>query len=129
MDFTTALVAFALITLLYLFVELGFTYAYHGFGHGWSSNRARVENPPLGRRIKNTYQNQIESAAYILPVLTAAAATGLDHQGAEIAALLIVLGRATFGPLYYTGIPVIRLPAWGLGWMGSAYIAFALLTV
>ncbi len=129
MTFTTALVAFAVISLIYLMIEVFYTYHTFGTGYGWSSNRkTEKELPDLGKRIKNTLQNQVESATYIVPVLTVAIATGLEHSGAEIAALLIVIGRAAFGPLYYTGVPFIRIPAWGLGWISTAYIAVILLS-
>ena len=129
MTFTTALALYALITLAYLLIEVGFTYYHYGFGYGFSSNRSTdAPLPPIGKRIKAAFQNQVESASYIVPVLGAAAALGLDHSGAEIAAGVIIAARALFGPLYYTGIPFIRIPAWGLGWMGSAYIAVILLT-
>ncbi|MBL4726105.1 MAG: MAPEG family protein, partial [Rhizobiaceae bacterium] len=61
-------------------------------------------------RIQRAYQNQVESAAYVVPVLAAGALVGLEGSGAETAALLIILGRIAFALLYYTGIPFIRVP-------------------
>ncbi|MFQ5439735.1 MAG: hypothetical protein ACE5DK_13005, partial [Paracoccaceae bacterium] len=88
MEFTTALYAIGLITLILLFVEVNFTYATQGFAYGWSDNRdPNVTFSPLAMRIKNSYNNQVESAAYSVPVLGAAALTGLEHSGAQIAAL------------------------------------------
>ena len=130
MDFTTALAAFAAISLVYLFIQVNFTYAYFGFGYGWSSNRKtdKVLNP-IGKRIANTWANQAESAAYIVPALGVAAITGLEHNGAQTAALLIVIGRAAFGPLYYTGVPFLRIPAWALAFFSTVYLAYVPLTV
>lgn len=129
MDFSTALIVYGLISLVYLLAEVSFHYMYYGFTHGWSSNRPDTEpRPALGKRIANSFQNQTESAAYIVPVLAAAAVMGVDHAGAELAALLVILGRAAFGPLYWTGIPFIRIPAWGMAWISTAYIAVILLT-
>lgn len=128
MSFSTALVLFGLITLVMLAIELTFTYATQGFGYGFSSNRsAKTERSPLGLRIQRAYQNQIESAAYGVPVLAAAAFTGLQSGGAETAALLFIVGRAAFAPLFYSGVPFIRVPAFGLGTLATVYIAYELI--
>jgi len=128
MSYTLALVAFALITVTMLFIEITFTYATLGFGYGFSSNRKTdTAYSPLAIRIKRAYQNQVESAAYAVPVLAAAAVGGLDSTGAETAALLLVLGRAAFAVLYYSGIPFIRVPAFGLGTLSTAFIAYKLI--
>jgi uncharacterized MAPEG superfamily protein len=112
-----------------MMVEVLYTYAYFGKSFGFSSNRPTgASRSELGVRIQRTYQNHIESAAYGVPVLTAAAYIGVQSAGVELAALLFVIGRAAFAPLYYTGIPFVRLPAWGMGWMSIAYIAYALIT-
>jgi uncharacterized MAPEG superfamily protein len=127
MTFISALIAFGVITLLMLGLEIMTTYATQGFGFGFSSNRKIVERPPLALRIARAYQNQIESAAYSVPILTAAAVTGLQFSGAETAALLFVVGRATFAVLYYTGISFIRVPAFLVGTLSIFYIAFGLI--
>ena len=35
--------------------------------------------------------------------------------------------RALFGPLYYTGLPFARVPAWAVAWVATAYIAVVVL--
>ena len=128
MTYLTALTLFGLITLVYLLIEVGFTYAHFGKSYGFSSNRpADATKSALGLRINRAFQNQIESAAYIVPVLVAAHLSGLQSTPAEIAAAVLVIGRAAFGPLYFTGIPFIRIPAWGMGWISTAVIAVAIL--
>ena len=127
MSFTSALVYFGILTLAMLFVEIMFTYASQGFGYGFSSNRdPSTEFSALGLRIKRAYQNQIESAAYAVPVLVVAAVLGLESSSAEIAALLLVLGRAIFAVLYYSGIPAARLVGFGMGTLSTLFIAYML---
>lgn len=126
MTFTTALVVFALLTLIMLGIEIMTTYATQGFGYGFSSNRAMVERPPLALRIQRAYQNQIESAAYGVPVLAAAALTGLESASAQMAALIFIIGRTAFAVLYYSGVPFIRVPAFVMGTLSTLYIAYAL---
>ena len=126
MEFTTALFAFGVITLMMLGLEITTTYATQGFGFGFSSNRKIVERPALALRIARAYQNQIEAAAYGVPILAAAAITDLQFGGAQTAALLFVVGRAAFAVLYYSGISFIRVPAFVMGTLSAFYIAFGL---
>ena len=129
MSYETALVWFAIITVFTLMLEIWTTYITKGFGFGFSSNRnPQAESSGFPLRIKRTYQNQIESAAYIVPVLAAASVTGLEHSGAELAALLLVVGRALYIPLYYSGVSFIRVPAFGLAMLSALYIGYILLT-
>ncbi len=128
MEYTTALFFIGLITFALLFVEINFMYATQGFGYGWSSNRGatKAEFSPLAQRIKNAYNNQVESAAYSVPIFATAALTGLESSGAETAALIYVIGRAIYGPLYYYGKANLRLVGFGMGSLSMIYILFAL---
>ena len=129
MAFTTALILFGLLTLIMLGIEITTTYITQGFGYGFSSNRsAAIERPPMALRIQRAYQNQVESAAYGVPVLAAAAVIGVQSASAETAALLFVVGRAAFAVLYYSGVPFIRVPAFGLSTLSTLYIAYVILS-
>ena len=124
MEPTTALLAFALITMTAITVEIVYTYATQGFGFGFSSNRPAVEKSALGLRIQRAYQNQAESASYIVPILAAAALLGVEGNAAEVTASVIVGGRAAFILLYYTGIPFIRILGFMGGSFGSLFMAY-----
>lgn len=128
MTFEYALICFSVLTLMMISFEITFTYATQGFGYGFSSNRTVVEISPLATRIKRALQNQTESAVYIVPVLAAGALMGVQGQGVETATLLIILGRAAFALLYYSGIPFARVPAFGLATFSTLYIAYVLVT-
>lgn len=127
MTLTTALVLFALTTMTAITVEIMYAYATQGFGYGFSSNRPIIERTPLGLRIERAYRNQVESAAYIVPILAAGVASGLQGPGVTIAATAIVAGRAAFVLLYYTGIPFVRILGFTAGSLGSLYLALRLL--
>ena len=86
----------------------------------WIGKTTSVET--LGQRIKNAYSNQVESISYTLPALAGGAIMDIDHAGAHTAALIIVLGRAIFGPLYYSGVPYGHLVGFGMGTVGSIYL-------
>lgn len=128
MSLLTALALFGVITLALVGFEIMFTYATQGFGFGFSSNRPQVELSPFAIRVKRTLQNQIESAAYIVPALAAAHFAGLRGGGVELAALLIVVGRAAFALLYYTGVPFIRVPAFVMVNLSCIYLFFLVLS-
>ena len=127
MSVTTTLIVFGFITLAMLGLEIMYTYATRGFAYGFSSNRASAERTPLGLRIQRAYQNQIEAAAYAVPVFGAAAITGLQGNAVELAALLFIVGRAAFAVLYYSGIPFIRVPAFLLGTLSTLFVAVSLI--
>lgn len=128
MEFTTALALIGLISLLTIGFEIMYIYATRGFGFGFSANRAEIERSDFANRIQKVYRNQVESTAYIVPILIAGALAGLDGSGVELAAALIVIGRAAFAILYYTGISFVRVPAFALGSFPSLYLAYLLLT-
>jgi len=129
MEYTTALFSIGLITFVLLFVEINFMYATQGFKYGWSSNRgSEATFSPLAKRIKNAYSNQVESAAYSVPVFATAALVGLEHSGAETATLIYIIGRAIYGPLYYLGVANLRLVGFGMGSLSMIYILYALFT-
>ena len=87
-----------------------------------------MERSPLALRIQRTYQNQVEAAAYAVPILAAAAVLGLQGADVETAALLLIVGRVAFSLLYFTGISFIRVPAFLLGTLSTLYIAYAVAT-
>ena len=122
MSILSALALFGLLTLVLIMIEIMYTYATQGFGFGFSSNRPQVELSAFGIRMKRTLQNQVESAAYIVPALTSAQIAGLHGTNVEVAALLIVCGRTAYAALYYSGIPFIRVPAFILGTLPSMYL-------
>lgn len=127
MEYTSALYAVGLITFVLLLIEINFTYATQGFAFGWSSNRdPSAEFSPLAQRIRNAYNNQVESAAYSVPVFAAAIFTGLESSSAETAALIYVIGRAIYAPLYYVGWAGARLIGFGMGSLSMIYILYVL---
>lgn len=116
-----------MITFFVITTEIMYTYATQGFGYGFSSNRPAVEKSDFGKRVERTYKNQIESAAYIVPVLAAGAFLNFDNPGASLATLLIILGRIAFVILYYTGIPFIRILGFSTASFATLYLAVVML--
>lgn len=129
MALETALIWFGVITFVVIAVEIMYTYATQGFGFGFSSNRPTdVQKSALGLRIERVYRNQVEASAYVVPILGGAALMGLASPGVQTAALLVVLGRAAFCVLYYTGIPFIRVLAFVTVSMSLLFILYTIAT-
>lgn len=126
MEYVTAIYALGAISFVLLLIEVNYTYASQGTDFGWSANRPEVTLSPLGQRIKNAYGNQVESIAYTLPVLAAAALSDAEIVGGTTAALIMVIGRAIYGPLYISGIPYARLVGFGMGTLSAAYLLVTL---
>jgi len=127
MTYITALTLYSLLTLIMLTIEIMMTYAAQGFSYGFSSNRSTTtEHSPIALRIQRAYRNQVESVAYGVPILAAAALSGLESSSAETAALLFVVGRAAYAVLYYSGVTFIRVPAFMLSTLSTLYIAYAI---
>ncbi len=129
MTFITALAAFALISLALVGGSIFYTYATQGFGFGFSSNRGTPEVSAFATRLKRSLQNHTESAGYVVPALAVGMFAGLEGAGVELAALLVIVGRAAFPVLYLSGVSFIRVPAFLLATLSSLYLLImALLT-
>lgn len=128
MSLEIALVCFGLITFATIGFEILYTYATLGFGFGFSSLRPVVEKTGFALRVERVYRNQVESTAYIVPALAAAALLGVQSPAAMTTALVIVLGRLGFVLTYYTGIPFLRVPFFVMGSFGSLYLMYLILT-
>ncbi len=121
-----AILAFGLMTFALVGTEIMYTYATQGFGFGFSANRPKVEFSGLARRLKNSYQNQVECAAYAIPILLAAAVLGPQSPLAEAAAAIFVIARGAYIVLYWTGIHFIRVPAFLAAQMALLIIIYPL---
>ncbi|WP_412565568.1 MAPEG family protein [Thalassobius sp. MITS945101] len=123
-----ALLWFGVLTLATLSIEIQTTYIVHGFGFGFSSNRPKVERSGLPLRISRAYNNQVESAAYIVPILAAAVFMGAATPAIETAAMVVVLARLGFVVMYYSGIHFARVPFFLVSVLALLYMVYALVT-
>lgn len=120
---TAALIAFGLLTMMLITIEIIYAYSTQGFAYGFSSNRPDVTRTAFGKRVERVYKNQVEAAAYIVPVLAGAAILGLSGTGVAIASLLIILGRVAFAVLYFTGLPFLRVLGFSTTSLSTFYLA------
>ena len=106
----TGLLALGFLTLMVVGIEIMFTYATQGFAYGFSSNRPAVDVSPFAQRMKRVLQNQVECAAYAVPILAAVALVGLNDTAVQTAVAVCVVGRLAYVVFYYTGLPFARVP-------------------
>lgn len=123
-----ALLWFGVLTLVTLMIEIQSTYIVYGFNYGFSSNRPDVERSGLKLRIGRAYNNQVESASYIAPILAAALFIGAATPAMETAALLVVLARVGFVIMYYTGVHFARVPFFLVSVLALIYMVYGLVT-
>ena len=122
------LIAFGILTLVVLYVDILTTYLTQGFGFGFSSNRPVIEKVGFQLRSQRSLQNQVESAAYIVPALLVALLPGgLDSTSILVSycCLGIVVGRIGFIGSYYFGIPFVRAVFFGLAFVAAATMLVA----
>ncbi len=121
----TALTYFGLITCATIAIEIFYTDGTRGIAFGFSSQCPVVAKDGLALRVERVYRNQVESAAYVVPALGAAALAGMT---ASTICWVIILGRAGFSLAYYTGIPFLRVPFFTMGSFGSLILIYQVLT-
>jgi len=128
MTFLSLLLLYALIFTFLVFFEALYTYYYYGFAYGFSSNRDKTAKPrtKFGLRVERTLQNHLENGALAIPVLGAAAISGLESSAAMTAGIIYILMRVAFVVLYYTGVPMIRGGVWTVGNLSLLYIVYVL---
>ncbi len=119
-----ALALFGLITFATIAFEVMYGYLILGFGYGFSSKRPVIERSGFPLRIERVYRNQVESAAYIVPAIAAAAILGLEGSLIATTCTVILIGRVGFSLAYYTGLPFLRVPFFAMGSFGSLILIY-----
>ena len=124
----SALLVFGLLTFATIGFEIMYTYATQGLGFGFSSQRPVIEKTGFALRVERVYRNQVESASYIVPALAGVALMGVSGAAVTTTCLIIVLGRAGFIVMFYTGLPFLRVPFFVMGSFGSLVLIYLALT-
>jgi uncharacterized MAPEG superfamily protein len=124
MTISSALAALGFLTLFIVGTSIMHTYATQGFAFGFSANRGDHKISPFGLRLRRSLQNHVEATAYAVPALLAVQFATPDHPHVALTASILVLGRALFIPLYWSGVSFIRVPAFLLGTLSSLYLIY-----
>lgn len=127
MNFELALFSYGIMTMATVGVEIMFTYATQGFGYGFAARRPETTFSPFAQQLKKAYNNQVETAAYAVPILIAAALIQLQSETAQIAAAVFIVARAFYIVLYLTGVSFLRVPPFLIAQTALLYIAYVLM--
>lgn len=93
MTFELALLAFGVMTIATVGVEILYTYATQGFAYGFAAKRPETTFSDFALQLKKAYNNQVETAAYAVPILAAAAFLQLQSDLALFAAWAFIVAR------------------------------------
>ena len=114
----TTVVWLAVILLVLTFIQGGLVPVTHGLKWGFGSRDEPRDPTALQLRIKRTIANHIEAMLIYVPIVLVAAAMGISNDGTQLGAMLFLIGRVLFVPLYLFGVPVLRSAAYGLAIIG-----------
>jgi len=121
-----------LLTLALYFVQVllppAFDYVFQGkFMQGMGSR----DNPPpatvQGARARRALTNLTENMILFLPLAILAIVLGKANGLALSGALIFLLARVAYVPLYLFGVPALRSGVWSIGLIGLFMMAAALL--
>lgn len=76
-------------------------------------------------RARRTLQNNMESAAMMLPLTVVLLVTSGGSQASEIAAAVYLAARLSFSVAYWFGLSSVRSLSWAIG-MASVAVTFVL---
>lgn len=121
-----SIAALTLMLLGITFVQGGLVPVTQGLKWGLGSRDTQVEKSGLQGRFARTVQNHIEAMLIYVPLM--ALVIVLDRTGpmTELAAWLVIIGRAVFIPCYLFGIFGLRSMAYGTALIGIFMTIWAL---
>ena len=108
------------------FIQGGLTPLIHGFGWGLGSRDTPVEQTAIQNRFARTVQNQIEAMLIYIPLMALTVFLERTSELTEIAAWLVIIGRAAFIACYLFGVFGLRSLAYTTATVGSLMTVWAL---
>jgi uncharacterized MAPEG superfamily protein len=99
-------------------------------GLGWNAG-PRDEPPPpptkLGGRLQRAQANLYETLPLFAAAILIAHVAHREGASTLVGALLFLIGRLVYLPLYAFGVPVVRSFAWGASVLGLLLVLLAIL--
>lgn len=109
-------------------VQAGYAASNAGTTFGFSNRE--VPQPgmgPAGHRIDRTLGNLKEGAIMYLPLALLAVCLDISNGWTSGAALVTILSRLIYVPIFYLGIPVLRTLVWAPGFFAIPAFAVGIL--
>jgi uncharacterized MAPEG superfamily protein len=99
-----------------------------GLAFGFSNrDGAQPGMGPAGLRIDKTLGNLKEGATMYLPLALLAVSLDISNAWTWGAALVTIVSRLIYAPVFYLGIPVMRTLVWGPSFAAIPAIAFGII--
>jgi uncharacterized MAPEG superfamily protein len=125
-----SIILYVLLIVALLVVQMSYTALVSGFTFGFS-NRDDPQ-PKLGKfgiRINNTIANMKEGAVIYLPLATLCCALDISNGLTTAAALMTIVSRTLYVPIYLAGITVVRSFVWAPSFIAVPLMAWGMLGV
>lgn len=121
-----SIAALALMLLVVTFLQGGLVPVTQGLKWGLGSRDEPLEKSAIQGRFARTVQNHIEAMLMYIPLMALVIYLERTSSTTELAAWLVIVGRAAFIPLYLLGAFGLRSLAYGAGLIGVFITAWAL---
>ncbi len=128
MSYELWVLALSAVILLVLYGMQGMDTVLNAPGWGLGARDADREGSVFTGRARRTVRNHIEAIAVFAPLVLVAHMLGISNTLTIWGAGLFLGARVFYVPAYLLGIPYLRTLIWGAGYVGSAMIAWAVLT-
>ncbi len=118
----------ALIFVVMVLVQGAFSNLEHGPKRLLGNRDALDDQSQRVQRAKRANQNMIEAMVMFVPLALVAVAAGATNSMTAFGAVLFVVARLAYAPLYWFGPGPARSLAWTAGLIGIVLVALALLS-
>ena len=112
---TTALLAAGALVFVSAAVQHLNTVGSKGLAFVFTDRATPLSREGFAGRAARTLQNNLESAAMVVPALATLVALGASNPVVEAAAAIYVAARVVFTASYWAGVNALRSASWGIG--------------
>lgn len=95
-----------------------------GFAWGLGSRDAKQDHTAMQGRAARTVANHIEGMMLFIPLVVIIEMSNLASSLTAVAAVLYLVGRVAYAPLYLMGVPYLRSLAWAVSLTGIVLLGF-----
>ena len=118
----TILAAYGLIVIAMLFVQIALVIQRMGIMFVASPRDDAPKVGGVAGRAVRTVDNSIAAMALFAPAVLALYVQGAGTPGTEIAAIVFLVARILFIPVYLSGVYFVRGPVWMTGLIATGYL-------
>ena len=95
-----------------------------GFAWGLGSRDAKQDRTAMQGRAARAVANHVEGMMLFIPLVVIIEMSNLASSLTAVAAVLYLVGRVAYAPLYLMGVPYLRSLAWAVSLTGIVLLGF-----